>query len=63
MLLIEAPGILDAVERWDNVTLDWDKNEVTINGTKTVKCVPIPQRTKDIVECGSLINYIREKRL
>ncbi len=63
MLLIEAPGILDAVERWDNVTLDWDKNEVTINGSKTVKCVPIPQRTKDIVECGSLINYIREKRL
>ena len=63
MLLIEAPGILDAVERWDNVTLDWDKNEITVNGTKVVKCIPIPQRTKDIVECGSLINYIREKRL
>ena len=61
--LVEVPGILKAVKRWDTIELDWDKNEVTINGETTLPCIPIPQRTKDIVECGSLINYIREKRL
>ena len=63
MVLIEAPGISEAVERWDDLSLDWCKNEVCVNGTKIVKCIPIPQRTKDIVECGGLLNYIREKRL
>ena len=63
MALIEVPGILDAVKRWDTVELDWDAEEVTINGGKKLKCNPIPQRTKDIFECGSLIGYIREKRL
>lgn len=62
MALVEVPGILKAVKRWDTIELDWDKNEVTINGETTLPCIPIPQRTKDIVECGSLINYIREKR-
>ena len=61
--LVEVPGILKAVKRWDTIELDWDKNEVTINGETTLPCIPIPQRTKDIVECGNLINYIREKRL
>lgn len=61
--LIEVPGILKAVNRWDTVALDWEKNEVSINDDVKLTCVPIPQRTKDIVECGSLINYIREKRL
>ena len=63
MALIEVPGILGAVERWDTIELDWDREEVTINGEKKLKCNQIPQRTKDIFECGSLIGYIREKRL
>lgn len=61
--LIEVPGILQAVERWSTVALDWDREEVTVDGKTVLKCNPVPQRTKDLVECGSLINYIREKRL
>ena len=63
MALIEVPGILGAVQRWDTVELDWENEQVTINGSTVHKCNPIPQRTKDIFECGSLIGYIREKRL
>jgi len=61
--LIEVPGILNAVQRWDTVELNWDDNTVVVNGAKLLKCNPVPQRTKDIVECGSLIQYIREKRM
>ncbi len=61
--LIEVPGILSHAKRWDTVKLDWDKEEVTVNGVTVLKCNPIPQRTKDIVECGGLVSYIREKRL
>lgn len=61
--LIEVPGILNAVKRWDTVELDWEANQVVVNGQTVLACNPVPQRTKDIVECGSLINYIREKRM
>nr|WP_325295919.1 hypothetical protein [uncultured Oscillibacter sp.] len=61
--LIEVPGILEAVERWSTVTMDWDREEVTVDGKTVLKCSHVPQRTKDLVECGNLINYIREKRL
>ena len=63
MALIEVPGILAAVQRWDTIDLDWEAEQVTVNGSTVLKCNPIPQRTKDIFECGSLIGYIREKRL
>lgn len=28
--LVEVPGILKAVKRWDTIELDWDKNEVIV---------------------------------
>ena len=61
--LIEVPGIVAATNRWDTIELDWDAEEVIINGEKKLKCNPIPQKTKDLVECGGQIPYIREKRL
>lgn len=61
--LIEAPGILDCTHRWDTLELDWEREEVVINGTRRLKCSPIPQKTKDLIESGGQIQYIREKRL
>lgn len=63
MALIEVPGITEKVKRWDRISLDWKANEVIINDTDRLACNTIPQRTKDIVECGSLLGYIKEKRL
>lgn len=63
LALIEVPGILAHAGRWDTVELDWDREEVTVNGSDVLRCSKIPQRTKDIVACGGLVNYIREKRL
>ncbi len=63
MALIEVPGILTAVARWDVIELNWQDEQVVINGEKILKCNRIPQRTKDIFECGSLIEYIKTKRL
>lgn len=62
-ILVEVPGILSQVDRWDRIELDWEQEEVIVNNTTRLKCNPIPQKTKDLVECGGLIPYLKEKRL
>jgi 3-isopropylmalate/(R)-2-methylmalate dehydratase small subunit len=60
--LIECPGILKLVKRWDEVSFDWDTSELTVNGKNSIKCF-VPKKTKELIECGGIINYLREKRL
>lgn len=61
--LIECPGLSKKVKRFDTIELDWDNETICINGKEIVKCAPIKKQTKDMVECGSVVNYIKEKRL
>lgn len=61
--LIEVPGISKYVNRWDTIELDWENEEVLINGKDKLKCKPIPDKTRDLVEFGGIINYLKEKRL
>ena len=61
--LIEVPGILKHVGRWDMLELDWNTETVIINGEEPLKCSPIPQKTKDLIESGGQIQYIRDKRM
>lgn len=62
--LIECPSILSNVSRWDTLNLDWD-NEVIKNENSgvSIKCLPIPQKTKEMVKHGGIINYLRSNRL
>lgn len=61
--LIECPGILNAAKRWDNLSFDWDTETVVINKQVSLKCHKIPQRSRDLIEFGGLIPYLKEKRL
>lgn len=63
-LLIECPGITGKVKRWDEIDFDWESETVKVKRTgETLKYNKIPQKTKDLVEFGGMIGYIREKRL
>lgn len=61
--LIEVPDITKHITKGDIIELDWNKEVVTINGDKTLKCKHIPKKTKDIVELGGIIPYLRKTRL
>ncbi|MEH7380415.1 3-isopropylmalate dehydratase [Bacillus sp. JJ1533] len=62
--LIECPTISTNVSRWDVLTLDWEE-EVIKNETSgiSLKCLPIPEKTKELVAHGGIVNYLRENRL
>ena len=62
--LIECPGISKETNRWDEIEFDWDEETVYVTRTgKLLRCSKVPQKTKDLVSCGGMIRYIREKRL
>ncbi|MCC5857834.1 MAG: hypothetical protein JJT90_06750 [Ectothiorhodospiraceae bacterium] len=63
--LIECPGILDNVKRWDHLSFDWDSEVLSIKGkAMSLQCARIPQKTKDLLEAGDLISYLqRSNRL
>lgn len=61
-LLLEVPGILDAVKRWDRVRIDWDHEVIVINENQTLPYIRMPQRTKDLVESSGIISYLKNKR-
>lgn len=63
LALIEVPNILAHVNRWDTLELNWEEETVTINGADRLKCSPIPQKTKDLIESGGQIQYIKDKRI
>lgn len=60
--LIECPGITKLVERWDEIHFSWDTCKLTVEGHDPIQCV-VPQKTKELIECGGIINYLKEKRL
>ena len=61
---IVCPNITKKVSRGDHITFDWEE-EVVINHTtgEKIPCEPIPQKTKEILECGGVVEYIRKYRL
>lgn len=62
--LIECPGISKEVNRWDEIEFDWDTEIVKVKRTdRILKCNKVPQKTKDLVNYGGMIGYIKEKRL
>jgi 3-isopropylmalate/(R)-2-methylmalate dehydratase small subunit len=58
--LIECPGITKHVKRWDTLVLDWSSEEILIKEQNIkLKCSPIPQKTKDLIEYGGVMGFLR----
>lgn len=55
-----CPGILDLVERWDEIEVDWDKNEVR-NLTKgtSLPIEPLSFADREMLDAGGLIGYLK----
>lgn len=61
--LLECPGILKAVKRFDTAHVLWEDEAVEINRDRKLKLNTVPQKTKDLIEYGGIIPYLKEKRL
>jgi 3-isopropylmalate/(R)-2-methylmalate dehydratase small subunit len=61
--LIECPGISSQVKRWDTIHFCWETETITINGSKKLYCSPIPVKTRDLISCGGIVEYLKQKRL
>lgn len=55
-----CPGILDLVERWDEIEVDWDRNEVR-NLTKgtSLPIEPLSYADREMLDAGGLIGYLK----
>ena len=60
--LIECPGISKLVKRWDRLAYNWETDTLTINGGNNIHCT-VPKKTKELIEYGGIINYLKAKRL
>lgn len=58
--LIECPGILESVARWDEVRFDWEREEVIFPQKGIAKkCLPITKKSRKLIECGGIIGYLK----
>jgi len=61
---ISCPGVLSAVERWDELEVHWAKCQI-INHTRGTRLPfdPLPEADRQMLEAGGLIGYLhaREK--
>lgn len=62
MPLVAVPGISDAVERWDEIFLDWQNATVKVKRTKQVlRGTPQSQHAIDVIKAGGGLNRLRAK--
>ena len=58
--LISCPGILDFVERWDEIELDWDASLVCNHrSTHTLPFEPLSLADREMLETGGLLPYLK----
>ncbi|MBD5831136.1 3-isopropylmalate dehydratase [Janibacter melonis] len=60
--LVSVPGVADAVERWDEVLVDWRAAMVSIPRTGQVLTgVPPSQHAIDVTQAGGGLNLLRRQ--
>lgn len=60
MPLVTVPGISEAVERWDEVAVDWKNATVRIARTgQTLQGTPPSAHAIDVIEAGGGLNLLR----
>ena len=60
MPLVTVPGITDAVERWDDVRVDWQTATVEVRRTgQTLHGTPPSDHAIDVIKAGGGLNLLR----
>lgn len=62
MPLVTVPGISEAVERWDDVEVDWKTATVRVSRTgEELRGTPPSQHAIEVVEAGGGLNLLRAR--
>ena len=59
---VACPGILESVDRWDELEVDWDAGVVR-NATKgtSLNFEPLSEADREMLEAGGLIGYLHAR--
>ncbi len=59
---IACPGILELVDRWDEVVVDWDAALVlNLTKAKELPFEPLADGDRQMLEAGGLIGYLHAR--
>ncbi|WP_209121631.1 3-isopropylmalate dehydratase [Alkalihalobacillus sp. BA299] len=62
--LIECPGISTIANRWDRVHFNWETEKLSFPDKDIeLPCNKVPQKTKDLIVHGGIIEYLKHTRL
>ena len=60
--LIPVPGIVKAVQRWDELAIDWDKSEVVNHRSgEHLPFEPLSRADRQMLEFGGLLGYLKAR--
>jgi 3-isopropylmalate/(R)-2-methylmalate dehydratase small subunit len=55
-----CPGVLGLVERWDEVEVDWEKNEIrNITKGRSLPIEPLSYADHEMLDAGGLVPYLK----
>jgi 3-isopropylmalate/(R)-2-methylmalate dehydratase small subunit len=55
-----CPGVLDLVERWDEIELDWDANELrNLTKGRSLPIEPLSYADREMLDAGGLVQYLK----
>jgi len=58
---VSCPGILDFVERWDDIEVDWTAGVVrNLTRTKEIAFEPLSRADRAMLEAGGLVPYLKQ---
>jgi len=60
--LLAAPGILECVQRWDEIEVDWAAGRV-VNHTRgsSLPFAPLSLADRQMLECGGMVSYLKAR--
>lgn len=55
-----CPGVLDLVERWDEIALDWDACELrNLTRGRSLPIEPLAYADREMLDAGGLVEYLK----
>jgi hypothetical protein len=60
--LVACPGILEAVQRWDEIEVDWDSGDIrNFRSGATLRFEPLSSADRLMLSTGGLIPYLKHE--
>ena len=59
--LLEAPGVSELIEDGEEIEVDMEKGIIISESVEEIEFKKLPPFMLEILECGGLINYLKEK--